>query len=211
MTTLASDFRFGFVDKTGKLVIPVHYDNVVVNRGPVFSEGFAAVGTGRLGHYKYSYIDSTGAVAIPSQYDDAQPFHEGLAAVEVGNLWGYIDKTGKIVIPLRFKYANAFSGGLARADITTLQRGFIDKTGKVTTIPEGLVIVSDFFDGRAAVKVVNSAGGFGYIDETGNPVTPTQFDLASDYSGGLALVSSKGKVGAIDRSGQIVIPLQFDE
>ncbi|MGI8856459.1 MAG: WG repeat-containing protein [Thermomicrobiales bacterium] len=211
VTTFASHYKFGFIDKTGNLVIPVRYDNVVVNQGPVFSEGLAAVGNGKVGSYKYGYIDPSGNMVTQPQYDAAQPFHEGLAAVRIGNLWGYIDKTGKMVIPLQFRAAFGFSGDRARVDVVSSQPGFIDKTGrKVIMLPANWYAVDEFSEGLAPVQGNKGAGGFGFIDDAGRLVIPMQFDLPGRFSGGLALVSSKGKVGAIDRSGQIVIPLQFE-
>lgn len=44
-----------------------------------------------------------------------QSFHQGLAAVAIGDLWGFIDKGGKIVIKPQFDAVGDFSEGLACA------------------------------------------------------------------------------------------------
>lgn len=118
--------KAGFIDKTGKIVIPPQYDYV-----DAFSEGLAAVQVGK----KYGYIDKTGQMVIPPQYDGADEFSEGLAAVEGEGVlgldgWGFIDKTGKIVIPLDFNdHPDGFSEGLAAVEVGE-KTGYIDKTGK---------------------------------------------------------------------------------
>ena len=75
-----SSVRLGFINTTGRLVIP--FDFVDVRGG--FSDGLAAVATqdkARPDYWFYGYIDHSGAWIIKPIYDDAQPFSEGLAAV----------------------------------------------------------------------------------------------------------------------------------
>jgi hypothetical protein len=90
--------KWGFIDKTGKEIIPCKYD-----KAKSFSEGLVAV---QLNN-KYGFIDYTGKEIIPCKYDDAGKFYEGLAAVELNDKWGFIDHTGKEIIP--FKYDEAWS------------------------------------------------------------------------------------------------------
>ena len=55
------DGKYGFVDKTGTMVIPTQYEKV-----GVFSDGLAPVQL----NGRYGYIDRTGAMVIPLQYND---------------------------------------------------------------------------------------------------------------------------------------------
>jgi hypothetical protein len=67
-------------------------------------------------------------------------FHEGLAAVSVGDKWGYIDKTGKFVINPQYDSALQFENGIAEVGLKVprkpdsimddYQYGYIDRTGK---------------------------------------------------------------------------------
>ena len=77
--------KYGFIDKTGKEVIPLKYDNAFD-----FSEGLALVWLNE----KCGYIDKTGKEVIPIKYYNADSFSEGLASVRLNGKWGYIDKTG---------------------------------------------------------------------------------------------------------------------
>jgi len=82
--------RCGFIDKTGKLVIPCQWKSAWY-----FSEGLAKV---QDANGKWGFIDKTGKVVIPCQWKDAFPFREGLASVQDANgKWHKIDKTGKVV------------------------------------------------------------------------------------------------------------------
>jgi len=65
--------KYGFIDKTGKLIIPLIYDSA-----KSFSEGLALVKKDG----KYGYIDKTGKVVIPLIYDDAQVFSDESAWVK---------------------------------------------------------------------------------------------------------------------------------
>ena len=84
--------KWGYVDKTGKLVIPPQYESV----GP-FSEGLAAINNCDSAFF----IDHTGKKTISGDFRYATSFAGGLSRVEVltkdGLAWGYIDKSGKTI------------------------------------------------------------------------------------------------------------------
>ena len=69
------DGKHGFIDMTGRMVIPPTFDFVWQ-----FSEGRASAWqNGRAG-----FIDRTGTFVIPARFEYAKAFHEGLAEVELG-------------------------------------------------------------------------------------------------------------------------------
>lgn len=67
------DGMYGFIDKTGKLVIPTIYEYV-----QPFSEGLAAVN--RDG--KWGFIDKKGKMVIPANFYFVSRFNEGLASFD---------------------------------------------------------------------------------------------------------------------------------
>src|SRR5262249_22521991 len=92
----------------------------------------------------WGYIDKTGRVVVPLQFESAQPFSEGLAAVEVHNRdstffkkYGFIDRTGKLVIPAEFQQVQPFHSGRAGAMFPPsapdpmARWGLIDRDGKL--------------------------------------------------------------------------------
>ena len=86
-----STMMYGYIDKTGTLVIPA-----VFNSAEPFSEGVAAV---RKCDQAF-FIDKTGKTVI-GNFTYASSFSGGLARFETltkdGLLSGYVDKTGTLV------------------------------------------------------------------------------------------------------------------
>jgi DNA-binding transcriptional regulator/RsmH inhibitor MraZ len=85
---------WGYIDTTGREVIPAEYDQV----GPFHDDQaavltFASSGADR----KWGYVDTKGALAIPPRFDQAGEFRNGLAKVGVGTKCGYIDSAGRFV------------------------------------------------------------------------------------------------------------------
>ena len=111
--------KWGFVDKTGREIIPLKYDGV-----GSFYEGLAEV---KL-NGKWGFIDKTGKEVIPFKYDSTGFFSEGLAEVKLNGKRGFIDKTGKEVIPLKYDDVWPFREG--RATVRLNGESFeIDKNG----------------------------------------------------------------------------------
>jgi hypothetical protein len=86
------------------------------------------------------FVDRMGEVVLPGPFKEAEGFHEGLATVQEGELWGFIDTTGSMVIPAQFESAKRFSKGWAPVAIQPKDRGpllwgVIDKTGKYVLEP----------------------------------------------------------------------------
>ena len=92
LASVASNGKYGFIDKKGHVVIPFKYDDA-----RPFQEGLARI----MLNHKYGFIDKTGRVVIPCIYENAHHFSEGFAAVKLGGKWGFIDKTGKPLLLTR--------------------------------------------------------------------------------------------------------------
>ena len=91
--------RYGLLDSTGKVAVPVKYDEV-----GGFREGLCKL----VLNGKTGFIDKTTKMVIPMKYDDAINFSEGLAAVKLNGKWGFIDTKGKEVIALQYEDAKYF-------------------------------------------------------------------------------------------------------
>ena len=94
MASFRKGEKWGFIDKTGKEVIPAQYD-LNGNFGGYygFSEGVANVGKNN----KWGAIDKTGKVVVPIVYDNIQPMSQGLMGVQKGEYWGFVDRNNKTV------------------------------------------------------------------------------------------------------------------
>ncbi|HEY9873583.1 MAG TPA: WG repeat-containing protein, partial [Candidatus Obscuribacterales bacterium] len=124
--TIAKNGKYGYIDKTGRVVIKPQFDGVWE-----LQDGLIKIKVGN----KYGYIDKSGQVVIKPQFDDAWNFHEELAAIKIGNKWGYIDKSGQVVIKPQFDGAWEFHEGLAPIKVRN-KVGYIDKTGQVVIKPK---------------------------------------------------------------------------
>lgn len=78
--------KYGFMDKTGKELIPPKYDSATE-----FSEELSAV---KLDG-RYGFIDKTGKVIILIKYEKAGAFKNGVAKVTLDSKEFYINKLGK--------------------------------------------------------------------------------------------------------------------
>ncbi len=85
------DGKWGFIDKTGKLVIPCQWKKALF-----FSEGLAGV---QDDNEKWGFIDKTGKVALPFVWSNVQWFRYGRVRVQkvLGGGWHDIDKNGNEV------------------------------------------------------------------------------------------------------------------
>lgn len=117
--------RTGYVDYTGRFVIPQIYD-----WGGDFSDGLAVISLNK----KYGFIDKSGKEIIPVKYESAEKFTYGLAPVKINGKWGYVDKTGKMIIPAIYDVAINFAiyGGVKKAIASRDGKYFeIDTSGNI--------------------------------------------------------------------------------
>lgn len=157
----------------------------------------------------------------PSDFPKAS-YHEGLAAVRLGDRYGYIDRSGRVVIPPRFHFAQIFSEGMARVVVDD-RSGYIDRTGRVVIAPR-FHRAFKFSDGLARVcappehpsllfRVARLVGWedhdaypCGYVDRTGRLVIDYQYLPAHGFEDGYARVTTlDGREGYVDRTGRFAL------
>jgi hypothetical protein len=126
---LGDDFNihdWGFVDKTGAIVIPCKLEYC-----KSFREGLASVRV----QNKEGFIDHQGQFRIFPRFNTASEFCEGRALVSGDRgLYGFIDQSGRIAVDLRYDYACSFAHGVALVEQGEIG-GYIDKDGKVIFWP----------------------------------------------------------------------------
>ncbi|NMG22809.1 WG repeat-containing protein [Brasilonema bromeliae] len=222
--------KWGFINQSGKLVIPYQFDKV-----QRFSGGVATVQVGGL----WGVINPEGKWIIQPVDKFPIKFFQGIAKLnliswnESGQFIGdpniYWDKSGRRVGDFFNppKLASEFQEGLAIVEISRWAKqqgrddplvvvatsedsigskcGFQDKRGKVVIEPQ-FDYCQSFASGLAAVQVDKK---WGYIDKTGKFIVSPQFDYADRLIEERALVVSDGKIGFIDKTGKIVIKPEF--
>ncbi len=188
-----NNYTYGFVDSTGRMVIPYKY--VVVKP---FDDGMAGVSSATTysvhtqSNGKWGFIDKNDKLVIPYKFDEVDYFNDGIAAVKINGKWGYIDKTGNTIIEAQFEEARAFYEGLAAVKKGG-KFGYIDITGN-TVIDYQFDTAWNFHEGLSVVK---QGDKWGYIDKSGKNIIPYQFEACGNFSNGRAAVILSGKYGYI--------------
>lgn len=217
----------GFIDTSGKFVIPPRFESHPKGFVSSFSNGFARIQVGKL----YGYIDRTGEFVIPPQFADAEDFHDDRARVVLEDScfhwtegpcssprligeqsvasgpckFTYIDRTGRVITTARFTAAREFSEGLAPVRLQG-KWGFIDKNGLVAIEPK-FDAAWPFHSGLARIQ----KGAFhGFASTSGEVVVELRYAQAEDFSEGLAVVSDdRVSFHYIDESGNRAIRGDF--
>ena len=209
----AADGKLGYIDNTGKIVIPPQF----LYARP-FSEGLAAVANDQ---FAFGYIDAHGKVVIPPMYQSVYPgnFSEGIARVKASGEITFVDhkNTPQVIVKTGFWFAGYdFHDGMAKIGENNIWSGFIDRSGSVVAEPH-YRYATEFSEGLAAV--VDKDGTSGYIDASGQVVIPLPNDtFGCQFRGGLARIfvddptTNAGKtqhhseMAYIDKSGKFVLP-----
>ena len=181
----------GFIDKTGKIVVPIKYDSV-----DGFFDGMALVYKRDAG---CGYVNTTGKEVIPLQYADGWAFEQGTVPVKKNDKWGFINKKNKPLTSFVYDDAQPFEEGLS---VVTKdgKKGFVNPQGK-EIVPLVYENAEKFSEGLAAVK---KEGKWGYIDTTGKVVIPFAYSHAGGFEEGTAYVSIYETNFAIDKTGNCV-------
>jgi hypothetical protein len=143
---------------------------------------------------KWGYVDASGRVAIAPRFDRAEPFSEGLAAVQEGATFGYVDASGRLaLVPAQAPAGTLhrrFSGGLAVVRAGS-RYGYLDRSGKLA-IPAAYTTAEDFSDGLALVCVDQ---GCGYVDRDGRGVIAPEYMGSAPAHEGWACASEAMSMG----------------
>lgn len=197
--------RYGYVDRTGKVVVPFVY-----HRAGCYEGGVAVVADSNK---NWGYIDKKGKYVVKPAYSYAATFSEGVAWVVPRNgAPTLIDKNGVEKYILKdAQSAEMYSDGMAAYSILTPEGelwGFVDKNGKVV-LPPQYSAVSYFSGGLCAV--MNSTGSWGYINKKGVLKIEHRYENAHPFISGKAKVAAGGKYGVIDPKGNYLLQPVFDD
>jgi hypothetical protein len=184
------DGKYGYADKSGKIVIAPIYDEVAWQDLQSFSSGGILARVKANG--KYGYIDRKGKEVTPLHFDEAPQLSggcSGMIQVRIGEKWGWIDRRGKeITLPLY--------------DET------VEYPMKCPGLPWKLLYV--FFDVHPAafddypMARIMADGKWGYIDVRGKEMIPPRYDEIYDED------HVKGDVLALVREGNQWYWIDFD-
>ena len=88
--TISKVTRFGFINQSGKVIVPIIYDSVCLHD----PNGFAKVK--RNNHW--GFVNLLGEEIIPPIYIASEFFRDDLVKVCQHFKWGFVDTEGKVIV-----------------------------------------------------------------------------------------------------------------
>lgn len=192
--------KVGYIDKTGKFVIPPQN-----GRARHFVDGLAYVQIDG----QRAYIEHTGRPIGGEMCDGLERCSEGRAVFRTKDKYGYIEKKGQEVIGAQFTKAYTFLNGVAEVMLGSTQQA-IDYTGKFVKKPPQH---SEFWEGPITEGLIRTQqnGKVGFEEWSGKFVIEPVYDQVGVFTNGLCPVQVGEKWGAINSAGVLVVQPQFEE
>lgn len=128
---------------------------------------------------------------------------------KAGIQWYILSKSGRLKeLSVDYAYVTPFSSGLAKCKRMNHYTVYIDTTGwPVIDIPNEN-FTGDYYNDFAPYSTVKDK--FGFINKSGQPMSPCIYDEVSYFNEGFAAVKIYDKWGYMDTKGKIIIKPQFD-
>ncbi|MES2764934.1 MAG: WG repeat-containing protein [Bacteroidota bacterium] len=204
----SSDSKWGYIDSTGKEVIPCRY-----LEGKDFNNGRAIVQTEK----GTGVIDTKGNFIIQPKYSSIDDmfggFNNGIASARRDTVTILLKENGgEIPLPGGYSLVGQFKEGMMSAYVNN-KLTFINEKGETVIPPtDKYNNVYPFDDGVTAVGKGNrSFTKWGYIDKSGQEIIPLQYDEAKPFKKGVAIVKKGNMWGLIDKTGKEVTPLKYGD
>ncbi len=186
------NYKAGFKDKTGKIIVPALYESA-----SEFKNGFAIVSIGN----KKGFINQQGKIAVEMQFADVSLFENGLAAAKINGKYGYINTNGSWEIEPKYDEAYTFSNNRARVKLNGLY-GYINNQGE-EIISCQFKVASEFMNNIAVV--CNTQNQYFYIDLLNKPLFNKIFEFALPFLNyETAKVKIKNENFIINKKGEIL-------
>lgn len=188
MIKVYKDSLVGFLDSTGRQVIPCIYESA-----DSFEEGLSLVKKDN----KYGLIDKSGRVVVPMEYKMLSKPYEGAIAACKDSLWGYIDTLGQVIVPFEYDFAFDFSKGLGVVEKDNrTHKGMVDVAGNMV-VP----CIYDDLENRYSLGrgtyMARMGSKFGLLGASGQVIHPCVYDsMEGIYQ--ILLVRKGDKWGYVD-------------
>ncbi|MEM9835257.1 MAG: WG repeat-containing protein [Bacteroidota bacterium] len=193
----SADYKWGFANANGKLIIPARYDEVR-NFG---SEGLALVREGD----RWYFIEANGQQSSKA-FKMAWPYAEQRARVRFDHdSIGFVNQRGQIIIPPNFESAGDFNNGYTWAKQMN-QYGILDHQGK-TIVPFQYDKLSG---GQGGEYIFRQNGKYGLLHADSGEFIPAVYEKIRAF-GAQSFTPARrdGRYGYLDRAGQWQLSPQF--
>ena len=216
--------RYGYIDKTGEVVIPCVY-----YRAHDFHNGLAVVDADVV---KAGVIDKTGDFVIPAIYRTINDFTDEVTVASLrmddggGESTIYecvIDRRGNVIVPLKtYDYIAAYENGFARVYRTRKEGkdvyediGYIDTKGELAAIyaSDRLIPIRDGYKGangyrsrkeiNGLIDICDEDSKWGLADTYGNVIMPCGYYDYFDHRGNLSIAKKGDKFYVVKINGTV--------
>lgn len=193
------DGKYGYIDYSGKTVIPCKFDH-----GSFFYGKYAIV----QNESKYGVINRTGNYVVIPKYKKIDRIVDPYVfVVGENNKEGVVDVFGNQILP--FEYSSVRYAGdkifiIGIIDNSGRMRyGFIHANGSIISGIE----LEKAYGYRMGLASVKKNGKWGFIDKKGNVVIPSKYDDSRDFEeDGMAFVKLGNLWASIDTKGNVLTP-----
>ena len=199
----------GILDKDGKTIIPLQY-NQILRR----NEGLFIVGNERNNQpTMYGVINIYGRTIVPVKHNNIEITDKGeiIMRYETYNnqMNGMYDKNGKTIIPFN-KYTIVSLGNF----IYLIDNGkccLLSENYRIA-VPYGKYNFNNSCAGTNLISVNSDNNSlFGVIDKKGQLVVPQQYDRIWIDRNDYIIVKKNEKYGLLNSNGQEILPLIYDK
>lgn len=221
---IKSGNQYGFINKSGKIVITPQFDMARpfgdANFAPFKLDG------------KWGYINRRGEIVIAAEFDESYCFSkEGIARIQKDGKWGYINSDGIVFVSPQYDYAYPFNERhaiIVKGD----SLGVININGEIHYIENAFNLsrlrksahpINDYTFTENVIPIDISyqldSGlffiGYSYVDTLGNIVNDTTYlwgrSSNRNYYNGLAVYSIHERYGFLNHKGEMVIDTIYDK
>ena len=213
MAAMAQNRKYGFVDATGKVVIPFKYDNV-----QSFINGIAKVW---VGWHHVGYINSKGQEIIPPDFEamdqaNLRRYHNKFIIGLKDSIQHVFDYSGKKITTLPYEKIQEFNENDKSYLVSMNNKwGTLDSNFTVK-IPIKYESLEPIFPNKIAARKNNKIG---FLNLKGNEISsfvydwiaPFQDNYMEQYENGVAIIGIGGRTGLINSYGKLIIPVKYDE
>lgn len=199
---LSDGGKWGLVDETGAVVLPIEYD--AISHRPFEKHTLAAVK--KDGKWGCATID--GAIAVPVIYEDVKLNQDNAAVrVKAEGKWGMVAPDGKQLLPCRYDQLGDFDDDGRALYADGGRRGYLNRDfAEIVSVELEHLAAA----GKNGLSWAKRDGKIGFVDKNAEVVIPFAYEHTYGFFGDLAAVKQNGKWGYIDESGATVVPCEYD-
>lgn len=203
--------KWGVINGTGKVVIPIRYDKVALSLADEKHRAEDLEGEDRDHFIEVSqgslrgFYNREGKQIVPLSYKARSAWNEGFLAVQEDNKKiGFYKDDGTRIAPFVYDEVSDFENGHAIVKKGS-RYGYIDRSGKEVA---PVYKEARFFADGAAPVLDEAKNLWGVINEKGEYIAKPSYKAAGpSYSDGLLAVQNKNTLwGFIDTEGNEIVP-----